>query len=170
MGNPAKPGSKWTLEVGAGSLLGGYLLTPSGKATFSPGVLAGVSLSHLIIEPRGAYASPFLLISFALAGVWSQTTLNKAADYVAFDFSFSAAAGMSIKVGHHAVTPFIAGRLFGGPVFWTHDGQGTLGTDAYKYALGPGFAVSIEHSRVGLSFGCSLLGETNLKGGVSVAF
>ena len=173
----------WTLELGAGSLLGGYLDTDVGRATFSPGVLAGVSLSHLIIQPTGSssssrpafggsgYARPFVLISFALAGVWAQTHLDSVTSvYVAFDISAAIAAGASIKIARHAITPFIAGRLFGGPVFWTHEGSTVLGTDAYKYSLGPGLALSFEHARVGLTFGASVLGEKNLRAGVSVSF
>jgi hypothetical protein len=149
----------WTLEVGAGSLLAGVI----GPASFDPGVLADVSLSHLIVQ-QGPYYSPFVLLSFALAGVWARTTGTT--DYWAFDFSASVAAGMSVKVGRHNVTPFIAGRLYGGPVFF----QGAVGTDAYKYALGPGLALSFEHSRVGLSFGGSVFGEKSVKGGISVSF
>jgi hypothetical protein len=173
-------GSRWTLEFGAGSLLGGYLLTNATKATFTPGVIADVSLSHLIVAPHG-YASPFLLLSFTLAGVWSRTTTPDTStepDYLAFDFSADLAAGVSMKIKRQAITPFLSARLFGGPVFWTHRSgaadqaaQSTvLGSDAYHYALGPGVAVSLERSRVGLSMGCSLLGEKNLRAGISVAF
>jgi hypothetical protein len=166
-----KRGSRWTLEFGAGSLLGGFLQTgPSSQATFSPGVIADVSLSHLIIEPHG-YASPFLLLSFTLAGVWSRTSSAAMdADYVAFDFSADVAAGVSMRMKRQAITPFLAGRLFGGPVFWTHTTNAVLGMDAYHYSLGPGLALSLDRSRVGLSLGCSLLGEKNLRAGVSVAF
>jgi hypothetical protein len=162
----------FTLEIGAGSLLGGYLLTDLGKATFAPGVLADVSLSHLIVQSHG-YAQPFVLLSFSLSGVWSQTSYafsTTQTPYVAFDFSASVATGFSIKIKTHAITPFIAGRLFGGPVFWADRGSNVLGTDAYKYSLGPGLAVSIAHSRIGLSVGASLFGEKNLRGGASVSF
>ena len=162
----------WTLEAGAGSLLSGFLLTPSGKANFAPGVLADVSLSHLVVAPRG-YARPFLLLSFSLAGAWAQTSIaetSATANYVALDFSFTAAAGASVKLGKHAITPFIAGRLFGGPAFWSYAGNSELGGDAYHYALGPGLALSFFHSRVGVSFGASLLGEKSAKAGISVAF
>jgi hypothetical protein len=160
----------WTLELGAGSLVGGYLDTDVGRATFSPGVLAAVSLSHLVIQPTGQ-ARPFVLVSFALAGVWAQTRLDSVtSDYAAFDISAAIAAGASIKFARHAITPFLAGRVFGGPVFWTHEGQSVLGTDAYKYSLGPGLALSFDHARVGLSFGASLVGEKNLKAGMSVSF
>jgi hypothetical protein len=149
---------RWTLEVGAGSLLGGTV----GNATFTPGVLAAVSISHLVAPPRSRYAAPFLLLSFTLAGVWAEVQT----DYVAFDFSAALAAGTSIKFGPHTLTPFIAGRVFGGPVFW----RGALGMDAYHYSLGPGLALGIAHSRVGLSFGCSVLGEKNIRGGATIAF
>ena len=159
----------WTFEVGAGSLLAGYLDTPIGRATFRPGVLADVSLSHLVLASSG-YAKPFILTSFALAGVWSQTTGAVSADYVALDFSFDVATGIVLKVGHQAISPFLAGRVFGGPAFWQYQGKGVIGGDAYHYSLGPGLAFSFEHSRVGLSFGASLVGEKNAKVGVSVAF
>ncbi len=165
-------GSRWTLEFGAGSLLGGFLLTNMTKATFTPGVIADVSLSHLIVAPH-RYASPFLLLSFTLAGVWSRTTIPDSSnepDYVAFDFSADLAAGVSMKIKRQAITPFLSARLFGGPVFWTHGDSTVLGSDAYHYALGPGLAVSLERSRVGLSMGCSLVGEKNVRAGISVAF
>jgi hypothetical protein len=159
----------WTFEVGTGSLLAGNLDTPIGRATFRPGFLADVSLSHLVLASSG-YAKPFILTSFALAGVWSQTTGAVSADYVALDFSFDVATGIVLKVGRQAVSPFLAGRVFGGPAFWQYQGKGVLGGDAYHYSLGPGLAFSFEHSRVGLSFGASLVGEKNAKVGVSVAF
>ena len=159
----------WTIEFGAGSLLAGYLDTPLGRATFEPGVLADVSLSHLVLASNG-YAKPFILTSFALAGVWSHTRGASSADYVAFDFSFDVATGIVLKMGRQTISPFLAGRVFGGPVFWQYGGAGVLGSDAYHYSLGPGLAFSFEHSRVGLSFGASLLGEKNAKAGVSVAF
>lgn len=160
----------FTLEVGAGSLIAGFLDTPIGRASFSPGGLVDVSLSHLVIQPRG-YAQPFLLLSLTLAGVFAETSLsNLTTTYGALDFSAAVAAGASIRIKTHAVTPFIAGRLFGGPVFWTYKSQPTLGTDAYKYSLGPGLAVSIAHSRLSLSAGASLVGERNLKFGLSASF
>jgi len=159
----------WTLEFGAGSLLAGFLETPTGRATFQPGVLAGVSLSHLVLASSG-YAKPFILTSFALAGVWSRTTGASSADYFAFDFSFDVATGIVLKVGRQAISPFLAGRVFGGPVFWHYQGQDVTGGDAYHYSLGPGLAFSFEHSRVGLSFGGSVFGEKNAKAGVSLAF
>ncbi len=162
---------QWTFEVGAGSLLAGFLDTPRGKANFAPGVLADVSLSHLVIAPRG-YARPFLLLSFSLAGTWAQTSIadTSTSDYVAFDVSVTAAAGVSAKLGPHTLTPFIAGRLYGGPAFWTYQGRPQIGGDAYHYALGPGLALGFFHSRIGVSFGASLLGEKSLKAGLSVAF
>jgi hypothetical protein len=159
----------WTLEFGAGSLLAGFLDTAVGRATFQPGVLADVSLSHLVLASNG-YAKPFILTSFALAGVWSRTTGAVSADYLAFDFSFDVATGIVLKVGRQAISPFLAGRVFGGPVFWTYQNQNVIGSDAYHYSLGPGLAFSFEHSRVGLSFGGSVFGEKNAKAGVSVAF
>jgi hypothetical protein len=145
---------RWTLEAAAGSLLGGHV----GGSQFSPGVQAAVSLSHLVAPPRGRYVSPFVLLSFTLAGVWARA----GTDYVAFDFDASLAAGMSIE----HVTPFVVGRLYGGPVFW----KGSLGSDAYHYAVGPGLAVSLAHSRIGLSIGGSVFGEKSIKGGATVAF
>jgi len=159
----------WTLEFGAGSLLAGFLDTDIGRANFQPGVLADVSLSHLVLASTG-YAKPFILTSFALAGVWSRTTGAVSADYFAFDFSFDVATGIVLKVGRQSISPFLAGRIFGGPVFWHYQGQDVTGGDAYHYSLGPGLAFSFEHSRVGLSFGGSVFGEKNAKAGVSLAF
>ncbi len=172
--------SRWTFSVTAGALLGGHLAT----ATFRPGFLAAVSLSHLLVAPSG-YAKPFLLSSFTIAGMYAQTAEAEASattDYTAFDFSFGLTAGVAVRPTNKiaatltTITPYIAGRLFGGPVFWAHQDPQTgnnanvLGTDAYKYSLGPGLALSLFRSRFALYLDGSVFGERNVKVGASVSF
>jgi hypothetical protein len=159
---------RWTFGVDVGALVGGHLA----DSLFQPGVVAAVSLSHVLITPRG-YASPFLLSSFTLAGMYARTTnpasSGGATDYTAFDISFALTAGVPLRTAAGVVTPFIAGRIFGGPVFWSHDG-GVLGTDAYKYALGPGLAFALLHARLLLNVDGSVFGERALRLGASVSF
>lgn len=155
----------WTFSVDAGALLGGTL----GAASFRPGFLAAVHLSHLLVAPSG-YSSVFLLTSFTLAGMYASTTeLGVVEDYAAFDFSFGMTAGVPVRAGPSAVlTPFLSGRLFGGPTFWSHDHQSVLGTDAYKYSLGPGLALTL-FRRLSLNLDGSVFGERAFRFGASVS-
>lgn len=158
---------RWTLGVDAGALVGGHLA----DSLFSPGFVAALSLSYVLV-PSSGYATPFLLSSFTAAGMYAQTTdstgQGPATDYAAFDLSFGMTAGVPLRTGLGVVTPFLTGRLFGGPVFWSHEG-GVLGTDAYKYALGPGLGLSLFRARLLLSVDGSVFGERSVRVGLSLA-
>ncbi len=159
---------RWTFGVDAGALVGGHLA----GSFFSPGVVAAVSLSHVLVASSG-YASPFLLSSFTLAGMYAKTTdqgtgQSPATDYAAFDLSFGMTAGVPLRTVLGVVTPFLTGRLFGGPVFWSHDGS-VLGTDAYKYALGPGLGLSLFRARLLVDVDGSVFGERSVRVGLSVS-
>lgn len=170
-------GRTWTLQIGAGVLLGGALNTPVQSASFAPGPLAAVTLSQRIWEPeRGARdGRPFVLTTYGLSFVTATTQASGAAEshrYTAFDFRFGVVVGTTFA---GRITPYASARLFGGPIFWRWAGEGVVGTDAYKYEIGGGVVVTVGGSssgagKLGLFVDGSLAGERNLRAGASLSF
>ncbi len=176
-------GRAWTLQVGAGALLGGTIDTPVAAASFNPGVLGAVTLSDRVYEPeRGARdGRPFVLTTYTLSFVSATSRSSQTAEsigYTALDFRFGLVVGTTFA---GRITPYAAARLFGGPVFWRWvDEAGgltrVLGTDAYKYELGGGVVVTVGTStsgvggRVAFFVDGSFAGERNLRGGASISF
>lgn len=168
-------GAGYTLQVGLGSLLGGSLrqTTPGGvTSTFRPGVLGSIGLTHRIFEAQGGAVDgkPFLMttytLSFALATTQGPAGQQPTA-YSAFDFRFGVILGTTLA---KTFTPYLAARLFGGPIFWSYGGASVIGTDAYKYELGGGLAVSLVQGRLALFVDGSVLGERDVRGGASLSF
>jgi len=169
-------GSRWTLQIGLGALLGGSVTqtTPGGvTSTFRPGVLGSVGLTHRVFEADGGAVDgkPFLMttytLSFALTTTQGAGGAEQPTAYSAFDVRLGVILGTTLA---KTFTPYLATRVFGGPIFWTYQGASVLGTDAYKYELGGGLAVSLVRARLALFVDGSVLGERNVRGGASLSF
>jgi hypothetical protein len=168
---------RWTLQIGLGSLLGGSVTqtTPGGvPSTFQPGVLGSVGLTHRIFEAEGGAVDgrPFLLATYTLSFALTTTKSASAAAeqptaYSAFDLRLGLILGTTVA---KVFTPYLAARVFGGPIFWTYAGSSVVGTDAYKYELGGGLAVSVVKGRLALFVDGSVLGERDVRGGASLSF
>lgn len=59
---------------------------------------------------------------------------------VSIDGRVALAIGKTIA---RAVSPFLALRAFGLPVFWSYQGRSITGSDAYHYQVGAGVALRI---------------------------
>jgi len=144
---------KMTL-VGAG---GGILLGSLGTVSTSPGAVASLALSYLLLE-QGRY-TPFVQVAGSISFSAFRTT---DANYAAIDFRGGVVAGYTFL---ERLTPYAVFRAFGGPVFY----GGLLGTDAYHVQLGAGLVV-------GLPFGFDLsaevipLGEQRVTAGLGYTF
>ena len=144
---------KMTL-VGAG---GGILLGSLGTVATSPGAVASLALSYLLLE-QGPY-TPFVQVAGSISFSAFRTT---DANYAAIDFRGGVVAGYTFL---ERLTPYAVFRAFGGPVFY----GGLLGTDAYHVQLGAGLVV-------GLPFGFDLsaevipLGEQRVTAGLGYTF
>ena len=172
--------SRWTLQIGLGSLLGGTVTAnvPGGGLTsnFRPGVLGSVGLTHRVFEADGGAVDgkPFLMTTYTLSFALATTQPSAAAGaseqptaYSAFDLRLGLILGTTIA---RTFTPYLAARVFGGPIFWTLAGSSVVGTDAYKYEIGGGLAVSLVKNRLALFVDGSVLGERDVRGGASLAF
>lgn len=172
--------SRWTLQIGLGSLLGGSLATnvPGGATSnFRPGVLGSVGLTHRVFEAEGGAVDgkPFLMTTYTLSFALTTTQPPAGAGaseqpptaYSAFDLRLGLILGTTIA---KTFTPYLAARVFGGPIFWTLAGSSVVGTDAYKYEIGGGLAVSLVKNRLALFVDGSVLGERDVRGGASLSF
>jgi hypothetical protein len=135
--------SKWTLQAAAGGIVSGTLNVGGVHHWFGPGWSAGIATSYRFLDGRGR--SPFVLFGATLAFAGATTHAKKdpnAPDvsYFAGDLRLSVVVGKTI---FQALSPYAVLRGFGGPIRWQLDGKDIAGTDAYKFQVGAGLAVSM---------------------------
>jgi hypothetical protein len=152
---------RWGVEAGIGSILGGSLTTPDGiRHTLGPGPAATVAASWL-----GLYETPvrpFLMLGGSAS--MSRATTDRLATLMAVDIRVTAMVG---KTFFQAVTPYVVGRVFGGPVYW--DQLAPVGTDTHHYAVGAGITVRLPAGVDAFAEGIPL-GEKSLSAGAGISF
>ena len=134
-------GSSFTLQAGAGALLGGYLQDLDGRHPFDPGLVLQVSGSWLLVPPREG--GPFVATSVGLSLLRAATQAGlagPAADFTAADAFVSASAGWPVAGW---LSPYVAAKLFGGPVWWHRSSGAVTGTDANHYQVAVGAAAAL---------------------------
>ena len=133
-------GKRLVLEGAIGALGGGTLSLNHVDYSFRPGFLVGASATYLIVKE--AKWTPSVLASATLAGLFASTSANSepTQDFDAFDLRIGAAAGKHLT---DALSVFVLGRAFGGPVYWRVAGESVTGTDRYHYQAGLGAAYSL---------------------------
>lgn len=161
-------GSAWTVQVGAGGILWGSLGVSGARHSFGPGWSASVATSYRLLDGRGRM--PFLLLGGSLAVANATTREDKpgAAEvpYWAGDLRVSGILG---KTFFDVLSPYVAARAFGGPIFWRVAGEDVTGTDRYHVQLGFGLSASLP---VGLDVFAELvpLGERAVSTGAGFSF
>lgn len=140
----------WSLQFSAGGLFRAHL----GDVQQGGGGVVGVAASYLLLDQAKWW--PFVQLSGSVSFSAMQ------ADYRALDFRAGVVAGYTIL---ERVTPYLAARAFGGPVFTL----GTVGTDLYHYQFGVGLVVGLPK---GLDLSAELvpLGEQRLTAAVGYSF
>jgi hypothetical protein len=131
---------RWTLQAGAGAVIGGGLDAGGVSYSMDPGWLARVGASWLAVEGRGWWPFVALSASFAASGVQTTGPGGVKAPLTSID------AGLSVSVGKAffgAVAPYVGAKVFGGPVFWTLDGASTTGTDVDHWQVAFGVLASL---------------------------
>ena len=131
---------KWSIRTGLGLVYDGTL-TPDNTPAFavkSGGVVA-VGLEYFY--HRGEGYSPSLdfsvFVSASSATIENPTTQNKT-NYFSSDLRVGGRASWNINA---KVFPYVAGRVFGGPVSWELDGIDVIGTDIHHYQFALGTAI-----------------------------
>jgi hypothetical protein len=154
------PTARLGLQVGAGAVLDGRLVTPDGvRHMIAPGIAASVSGSLLALyETR---ARPFLMLGASLG--FSRTSAA-GSSLTAFDLRMTVLLG---KTFFERLTPYAAGRAFVGPVHW--DLLDATGGDAHHYTVGVGLIAHLPWN-LSLFVEGMPLGERSISGGTSLAF
>jgi hypothetical protein len=152
-----------SLQFAAGGIFNGRLAgDPMG-----PGGVGSVAVSWLVLDQAKWW--PFVQLSAsasfsAVQALVPQGDANpRPALYSALDVRGGVVAGYTL---FERVTPYVVGRLFGGPVFY---GTGPLGTDLYHYQVGLGVVVGLPKG-FDLSAELIPLGEQRVTAAVGYSF
>lgn len=158
-----------TLRFGAGGVLSGHLALANGtRARLGPGPTAFVGFGLPIVASRGAI--PFVQVGATLSVTRAGTSGPTPADapsFTAFDLRAAATAGYNL--GGWFV-PYVAARVFGGPVYYRYAGEAVTGTDLYKYQLVGGMAVSLFRRSLDVFVEGVPLGERGVSAGIGTTF
>ena len=127
--------SGWNVGGGAGVLAGGDLLFEGRRHTIEPGGTAAFSASReLLGDTRGhMFLTTGWSAAFTLAP--TRSPFGDRGLYAALDFSFSGALGITIG---NVWSPYLAARVFGGPVWFTAVDRAAPGHDPDHHSMGFG--------------------------------
>jgi hypothetical protein len=149
-------------SITAGGVIDGSI---DGRALHGGATLAGAA-SWLPIYERAR--RPFVSLSASAGTAWIRATADDGNRHTwsAWDVRVGAMTG---KTFAGVVTPYVAVRLFGGPVFWQRGGASVTGGDRYHVTAGLGVTVRLP-ARLALSVEAMPLGERSLTGAVTSRF
>ncbi len=156
------PYRRLTLEAGVGPFIGGTITAPAARYSLSPGVTAALGGSWRLIDTDGAI--PFILLTAQLSYISSSAPSGTG--YNAFDLRLGGLVGWTFW---HALTPYVVGRAFGGPVYWRYLGTAVVGTDDHHWQVGAGVSVRIARQFDVFAEGVPL-GEQGVTAGAGISF
>jgi hypothetical protein len=145
-------GDRTTIQLGSGAIVDGALADEA----LGPGWLFFSGISHRIVDGYGA--APFVLASATLSALSARAG---AAHLTAFDARGGLTMGKTIGA---FMSPYLAARAFGGPVYW----RGLIGTDLYHYQLAVGASVALGAADVFAEW--AFVGERAIALGVGLSF
>ena len=164
-----QPTRRLTFQLAAGSTVGGHLDSPGGVYDFSPGPTVAIGASYRLLQGT----RPFVILTANLSFSDAETQLSAAAAasnpmvrYDAFDLRGGVLVGTTLW---RLLSPYAVVRAFGGPVYWSFQGEDVIGTDAHHYQVGAGLTLVVVH-RVDLFVEGIPLGERSLAAGAAFAF
>jgi hypothetical protein len=147
-----------------GALVGGALDGEErpGRHDLRPGLVAAAGVARQFAPGDGRW---FVTPSATLGAVAASTRASGAADagYRAADLRLGVIAGRTLG---RLWNPYLLARGFGGPVWWSVDGEAVVGTDTRHVQLGAGVSVA---TSLGLTavLDLSLFGEQGVSLGAS---
>ena len=130
-----------SLQAGAGAILGGSLDDAAGRHRLAPGVAATAGLTWLLVPPRDG--GPFVAASATLSLAAARTAAGQAgpgAPFRAVDLALSTSAGWPVGGW---LAPYLAAKIFGGPVRWERGGAAVTGTDLHHFQVAAGLAAAL---------------------------
>ena len=127
---------------GLGIIRDGSMKSPAkNKNDISPGGMVSVGIEYIFMHGEGFL--PFIDFSSFLSMSFTKTQdviTKKKTNYLASDLRLGSRAAWNIN---NNIFPYIAVRVFGGPVNWEIDDKGVIGSDVHHYQFALGTAVRI---------------------------
>jgi len=162
-----QPTPRWTMQLAAGSTVGGHLVTPAGQYDFSAGPTAAIGASWRAVPGT----KPFVVLTSNLSFSTTRTEANGAVpvgstSYTALDLRLGVLVGTTLA---RVLSPYAVGRVFGGPVYWAYQGEDVIGSDTHHYQLGAGLTV-VAFGRMNVFAEGVPIGERSFAGGTTFAF
>jgi hypothetical protein len=130
-------------------------------ADVEPG--GGVSVGGSYLAAFETPRRPFVQVSLSLAG---STTRAGGERLTAVDGRVGVMVGKTLL---DRLTVFAGARVFGGPVFWTVDGESVWGGDAHHYTLGAGAILRLP-GQIDVFGEIMPLGERSFSVGAGISF
>jgi hypothetical protein len=161
-----QPTKRLTLQLAAGSTLGGHLDTPAGVYQLAPGPTGAGGVSYRLLPGTKPFVILTANLSFSAATTQLSGGTGAAVSYDAFDLRGGALVGTTLW---GVLSPYAVLRAFGGPIYWSYQGQSVTGTDAHHYQVGAGLTLVLARA-VDLFVEGVPLGERSLAAGAAVAF
>lgn len=154
----------WSLRGGVGLILSGDLHPKAGpKHLVQSGGMIALGIENLYNRGSGNIPTvDFSVFVSASAAETKHPVSEEIISYVASDMRLGARATWNIK---DQIFPFVASRVFGGPVSWELDGVQVSGSDIHHYQLALGTA--LQFGSVGTFIEWAGLGEKSLSAGLS---
>ncbi len=157
----------WVARASVGVILDGFL-QPQGdrQHDVEPGGLVAFGLDRQVRPVAGVI--PAVDLSISLSGSWAKSVApvsQERSSYVAADLRLGARAVW--RLGGKSY-PYLAARVFGGPVNWQWDGEDVQGSDVHHVQVALGTAV--QWGTVGFHLEWAGLGEQGASAGLSTVW
>lgn len=157
-----------TIQLAAGSPIGGHLDVAGTRHDIGPGVLLAAGGSYRLVD--GAGTAPFVVLTGALGGsTFSTEAPGERGRMSAGDVRAGIVVGKTL---FDAVSPYLVARGFFGPVSWRARVAGAPkdldGGDAHHYQIGAGLVAAFRG--VDLAVEGLPLGEKRLVAAAGVSF
>jgi hypothetical protein len=159
-------GDVLSLRLVLGAVLDGEFERPQEHYDVRPGFLVAANVARRWFGGSGYdwFLTTSLTVGVSFAGTTSPSGAKEA--LTAQD------SRIAVLLGHSFAkrwNPYIAARVFGGPVFWTLNGEKVTGSDRHHYAIGLGGSYSVGGG-VDLMAEGAFFGEKSLSAGASISF
>jgi hypothetical protein len=145
-------GERTSVQLASGAVVSGTI----GADPLGPGWLFLTGLSYRVADGRGS--APFVLLSGTVGALSARAN---EAHFSALDVRGGVTIGKTLA---GFASPYVAARVFGGPVYW----RGATGTDLYHYQLALGASFSAGPAVVFAEW--AFLGERAASAGAGVSF
>lgn len=159
-------GERFTLRLSAGAVLDGQLHGEGFVYDIEPGPLLSLGGAYRLFGPPSDLHFVTLSLAYGMSFAESEDRATGERErFTASDARFGVMAGITLW---ERVSPYVAGRVFGGPVGLKQRGRERTGSDRGKVAVGIGVGSSVGRG-VTLTTEAMMLGERSAALGVDVA-